>query len=266
MNFIHALDPKMLHRSAAVVEQSVHSHEGSAIPASQMGCATPAADAVWNALPVAVPDRYHLAANRIVTWDQNDPLSAGYDLIRTRIMHRMLQNGWRSLAITAPGAGSGKTLTSINLAFSIARRHSMRSLLVELDSRRPKVANYIGLPRQRSVVSYMRDDSSEEQPFLRCSSNLAVGTCRIGDSGDQLFDEATPDVVERLVGRLGLDVVIFDLPPMLEHDDALSFAPGVDCALLVLEAGVTTSEEASFCERELSQVTNIVGIVLNKCR
>lgn len=66
--------------------------------------------------------------------------------------------------------------------------------------------------------------------------------------------------------KLAPDVVIFDLPPMLANDDVAAFLPNVDCAILVVAAEQTTRAEVDLCERELSQKTNLLGVVLNKCR
>ena len=46
---------------------------------------------------------------------------------------------------------------------------------------------------------------------------------------------------------------------MLGSDDTLGFLPKADCALLVCAAGSTTLSQIDACERELSNVTNVVG-------
>ena len=60
--------------------------------------------------------------------------------------------------------------------------------------------------------------------------------------------------------------MIFDMPPLLVGDDALAFIGHVDCVLLVAAAETTTIKEIDTCERELAAHTNVLGVVLNKCR
>jgi len=60
--------------------------------------------------------------------------------------------------------------------------------------------------------------------------------------------------------------VLFDMPPLLAGDDALAFIGHVDCVLLVAAAETSTIEEVDTCERELAAHTNVLGVVLNKCR
>ena len=53
---------------------------------------------------------------------------------------------------------------------------------------------------------------------------------------------------------------------MLSSDDVMAFVPNVDCAILVVAAESTTLREADICERDLAEKTNVLGVVLNKCR
>jgi Mrp family chromosome partitioning ATPase len=56
------------------------------------------------------------------------------------------------------------------------------------------------------------------------------------------------------------------MPPMLGSDDMQAFAGKVDCVLLVAAAESTTIDEIDRCERDLASQTNVLGVVLNKCR
>ena len=56
------------------------------------------------------------------------------------------------------------------------------------------------------------------------------------------------------------------MPPMLMSDDAMAFLPHVDCVLLVAAAEKSRLDEVDKCEQELAEQTNVLGVVLNKCR
>ena len=51
----------------------------------------------------------------------------------------------RTVAVTSPAAGDGKTTTAINLAGALAHRREGRVLLVDVDLRRPSVCPLLGL-------------------------------------------------------------------------------------------------------------------------
>jgi hypothetical protein len=69
--------------------------------------------------------------------------------------------------------------------------------------------------------------------------------------------------VEELKTRYPSRIVLFDLPPLLATADAIAFAPYVDAALLVLEEGKTSTQDAQHAT-ELLKDTHLIGAVLNK--
>ncbi len=54
-------------------------------------------------------------------------------------------SGWRVLGVTSPTPGCGKTLTAVNLAFSMARQPDQAVVLVDLDFQKPQVGNSLGV-------------------------------------------------------------------------------------------------------------------------
>ena len=58
-------------------------------------------------------------------------------------LQRMRTNGWKTLAVTSPTDGNGKTLTAINLAISLAQDVNQTIVLVDLDLRRPTLGRYL---------------------------------------------------------------------------------------------------------------------------
>ena len=92
--------------------------------------------------PIAC-DFERFAQNRIISNEQ-DPVLNAYRVLRTRVLQKMEDNNWRTLAVVSPGAGVGKTVTAINLAIAIGSKEGSRSTLVDLDFYRPRVASYLG--------------------------------------------------------------------------------------------------------------------------
>src|ERR1700733_730191 len=75
----------------------------------------------------------YLESNRIIAHDDMDPRSKFFDMLRTQVLQSMDQRHWKILGITSPTPGCGKTVTAVNLAFSIARQPDRSVLLVDLD-------------------------------------------------------------------------------------------------------------------------------------
>lgn len=228
----------------------------------------PAAGGIWDELKVFEPDPRVMNRNRIVTFDNSDRGHVTFDMIRTKALHVMRQNGWTSLGITSPTAGCGKTTTAVNLAFSLAHQRDLRTLLVDLDLRHPAVAGHVGLRENHSMAEVLQGTGAVSENFVRCGSNLAIGTSAapIRNSAELLFSSVTAEAVAELRQVFRPDIIIYDLPPTLVSDDVMAFVPHLDCVLLIAAAEKTRLDEVDKSERDLAERTNVLGVVLNKCR
>lgn len=225
----------------------------------------PAADEAWAALPAHVPNARHLARNLIVTREAGDA-AMPFDILRTRMLKEMRAHGWRRVAITSPDAGCGKSTLAANLALSFARQSELRSLLLEVDLRRPALAQLLGLTDPPPFARALSGEIAPEAALTRIGANLGVGvsTGALRGATEVLQHRRVGEVLERIEQRLAPAVVLFDLPPLLRSDDAIAFLDKVDCALLVVEAEVTPLQQIDLCEQELARNTAVLGVVINK--
>jgi protein-tyrosine kinase len=190
------------------------------------------------------------------------------DMMRTRVLQEMKRNGWRRLAITSPNPGCGKTTTCLNLAFSLGRQGNQRTIVAELDMRRPGMAKMLGLRRSNSLSRVLEGKGDLAETLVRYGDNLAFGT-NAGSArnpAELLQSTEITEALTRIEAEYDPTVILCDMPPMLMSDDMLAFAPNVDCVLLLAAAETTTMDDLDTCERELAAHTNVLGVVLNKCR
>jgi len=207
-----------------------------------------------------------LEKNRIIALNKTDPLTSVFDSLRTQVLQKMEENNWRTLAIVSPTQDSGKTLVSINLAISIAQQPQKTAMLVDFDMRRPRVANYLGIKSEASVYDYLRNQAELADVMINpgiprlviLPSNRAVVR-----SSETLSTKVTERLINELKDRYDSRVVIFDLPPILNADDALVVLPQVDCVLLVVSSGVNTKAEIDESMRLLENY-NLVGVTFNR--
>jgi protein-tyrosine kinase len=227
-----------------------------------------AATPIWATLAPFDPSADLLERNRVVTFTDRDPAHATFDMMRTKILRTLRQNGWSALGITSPTAGCGKTTTCLNLAFSLAHQPDLRTVLVDLDLRRPAVARQLGLTTPQSMASVLQGTRPIEENFVRYGDNLAIGTNAqgVGNSAELLMNAATATGVATLKAAFQPDVILYDLPPLLQSDDVMAFLPHLDCVLLVAGAERSRLDEVDKCERELAEQTNVLGVVLSMCR
>jgi Mrp family chromosome partitioning ATPase len=206
--------------------------------------------------------------NRVVTFQRGDPVHATFDMMRTKTLRMMRDKGWTSLGITSPTAGCGKTTVGLNLAFSLAHQADLHTVLMDLDLRRPAVAKHIGLSEPQSMAGVLQGTRGFAENFVRYGDNLAIGTSARGiRSASEILQHAvTERVLTDLKAQFQPDIVIYDLPPMLVNDDVLAFLPHVDCVLLVAAAERSRLDEIDKCEQDLAEQSNVLGVILNKCR
>lgn len=220
----------------------------------------------WAGLPEATPDPVALARARIVARDPGHPATAAFDILRTRLVQAMEDHGWRRVAVTSPAAGCGTTVVAANLAFSLARRPSSRSVLVDLDMRRPGLAAALGIAPPGPLPALLRARGSMLDQLYRVGDNLALGLngTPAADAAELLQEPATADILAAMVEALEPDVVVYDLPPALGRDDVTAFLPLVDGVLLVADATRTLARDITACEQAFEGRTQLFGVILNR--
>lgn len=208
-----------------------------------------------------------LIDKRIVTMSDRDPAAMAYKVMRTHVLQRMRANNWKTLAITSPTAGNGKTVTTINLAVTLARDHKHTVLAVDLDLRRPSLASYFFDSPVPGLSEYITDDWPIEDLLVKPGiERLAIlpGNHSFTHSSEILCSPKMLNLVSEVKDRYEDRLILFDLPPVLGGDDVMAFAPYVDALLLVIEDGKTTKEQLSSAYALLDEGANILGTVLNK--
>jgi protein-tyrosine kinase len=213
------------------------------------------------------PTSRTLEANRVLNVETPAAATAAFRMLRTQVLQRMVENDWRSLAIFSPGRDEGKTTTAINLAISLASDHLHTVLLVDFDLRRPSLAAKLGLTPTFGTDDLLRGEANVEDCLYHPDGfdRLVVLPARaaMDNSSEALAGRRGRELVAELHGRYPDRIVLFDLPPILEADDALAFAPLVECGLLVVAEGSTRRDDVMRC-MELLRKTPIVGTVLNR--
>jgi protein-tyrosine kinase len=223
-------------------------------------------DIVYTETRVQRLDRDHLEANRIVSANKIDSRAVPFDMLRTKILNTMTANGWRTLGITSPGPGCGKTTITLNLAISIARQQDYSAVVVDFDLRKPKVRSYLGLPPENSLYDCILGRCTVGEAMVNpgIPRLVVLGNTRpVARASELISSQHVKDLVVDLRERYDRRIVIFDLPPVLSADDTIAFLPQIDCVLLVIASGVSTRADVEECQHVLSP-GNLIGVTLNK--
>ncbi len=222
--------------------------------------------AAWAALQPFTPDLPRLTQQRMVTLGGGKD-AVPFDMMRTKVIQQMRANGWRRLAITSPTPACGKSTIALNLAFSMARQTELRTILAELDLRRPTLAKVLGTRSRAGFASVLADRADFADVALRHGDGLALALNDgpVRNPAELLHGSSVAAALTAIEARYAPELMIFDMPPMLVSDDVMAFMSHVDAVLLIAAAETTTIKEIDTCERELATQTNVMGVVLNKC-
>ena len=221
---------------------------------------------IYSETAVVKLDPATLENYRIVAHNKHDPNSWVFDSLRTQVLQKMEENNWRTIAIVSPTPESGKSVIAINLAISIAQQPQKTAMLVDFDLRKPHVAQYLGIKREKSINNFLAGDAELSEIIVNPSIprlTIVPTNKPVSQSSETLSSSNIQKLIIELKERYESRIVIFDLPPLLNADDAMVLLPQVDCVLLVVGNGQNTESEIAEAMRLLTK-SNILGVVVNR--
>lgn len=216
-------------------------------------------------LPRVRLDPVAVANSKVFAFDENDPRSSRFDILRTQVLQGMAAGRMQTVGVSSPTNGCGKTVVALNLAMSMARQTNHPVILVDLDMKKPAVARYLHLPSGSGLEAFMagRAELAEVMVRIDLVDLVVVPTySRVPGSTEVIMSDRTLSLIGGLKGVHENAIVVFDLPPLLETDDAIAVLPRLDCSLLVVAEGMTTPDEIKECS-ELLQSGQNLGVVYN---
>ena len=221
----------------------------------------------WNGLVPFEVNEKSLTRHRVVTRSARKAATP-FDILRTKAILQMRQNGWKRLAITSPMPSSGKSTMACNLALGLGRQRDLRSILFDLDLRDPSLCHFFETQPPHGISEMLGGKVSFEQQALRYGDNVAVSMTQTAETDPTriLLSEETADKLNAIQSAYEPDLMIFDLPSVLVNDDTRAFLKNADCALIVVRADTTSYSQFETCKREVSEHTNVLGVVLNAYR
>jgi len=193
------------------------------------------------------------------------PVSEAYRTLRMNLQYAALDSALRTLLVTSPGPGEGKTTTLANLAVTMAEAEQ-RVIMVDADLRRPYLHQLLGVQNTAGLTTMMVEEQALDTPPLQPTPVKGLQLLASGPlpprPADLLGSKRMEKVIERLLSEA--DVLLFDAPPLIVVTDAVVLATKVSGVLLVVSSGQTKREHAQCAIERLNKVNaRVVGAVLN---
>lgn len=186
--------------------------------------------------------------------------------LRGRIDAMSAKQPLRTIVMTSPNAGDGKTTAAINLATVTALSLGRRVLLVDCDLRKPKIHLALGLRPEAGLAEVLTGAKSLDEAVLKVEGmNLEVLAVRgrPPNPSELLSSTNMVELVEEVSKRY--DRVILDTPAALGMPDAKAVAELADGIVLVVRADVTSRRDVE-ASIELIDRRRLLGLLLNGAR
>lgn len=162
----------------------------------------------------------------------------------------------RTVLVSSSIPGEGKTLTSVNLAITMALT-GVQVVLVDADLRRPMIATAFGVPaRSRGFATLLTGDADPQRVLVSAPHQpRELKLLLASPQHAWMVDLLQRDRIERVLERLKqhADVVIIDSPPVGEVADALALADAVETVIVAVRLGHSRRDKLNELRRMLAQ-------------
>lgn len=172
--------------------------------------------------------------------------SEAYKLLRTKLQFSFADdNDCRVIGLSSALSGEGKSLTAVNLAYSLSQLDK-KVILIDCDMRRPTLAEKLGILKKPGLSSYLTGQSHFAELVQECNlkgNEQAFHVISAGQNPPNPVELLSSERMKKALSALrkAYDYVILDLPPVGEVSDAMAVAKEIDGMLLVVRQ--------NFCDR-----------------
>jgi tyrosine-protein kinase Etk/Wzc len=159
--------------------------------------------------------------------------------LRTSLGYMGIDESHKTIMVTSSISGEGKSFVAINLAISLALKDK-KVILLELDLRKPKVSDLLGIPRNTGISNYLVGRMKGKEIIKSTGyDNLSlIPSGPIPPNPSELISNGK---LEELIGELKetYDYIIIDTTPVSPVTDAYLISPISDITLFIVRHDYT---------------------------
>ena len=213
--------------------------------------------AVLSEIPKTFNGKWDIKDSLYVTREPSSVVSEGFRSLRTALS----AYSPRSVMITSPSPGEGKSFCAANLAVLQANM-GYRTLLVDADFCKPRMASIFLDPKRGAT----KEGELATQNLCQTTifKDLYLLSCGryTSNTGEPMNGEIFAKMLHESYSSF--DCVIIDTSPLNIVSDGLNYSRHADSVVLVVRSGETEAAAAKYAMRELQRMrANLVGCVLN---
>lgn len=193
--------------------------------------------------------------------------SEQYRTIATNLDFMMKDKNLKTVIITSPEAGAGKTTSLVNIA-TILSQNGKSVLFIDCDLRKPTAHKRFNLPNTKGLVNIIVEDAKQSECIqsIDALSGLSILTCGpIPPNPSEIINsQGMKNFINNIRKSISYDVILIDTPPALAVNDAKSLSTLTDGVIIVSRYNQTKKMDIKATADELNKVdANILGVIIN---
>jgi capsular exopolysaccharide synthesis family protein len=202
----------------------------------------------------------------IINREPKSASAEAYKTLRTNIQFSTIDSDIKTLLVTSPGPGEGKSITAANVAISMSQI-GKKVLLIDCDMRRPSIHKMFDISNEVGLTNILKEELNFEKVVYKASSNFNILTCGTipHNPSEVMASRRMKKFLQEAANEY--DFIILDTPPVIAVTDAQILSTMVEAVLMVISSSVTSIEACKKAKSLLKAVNaNIIGVVLNKVK
>ena len=212
--------------------------------------------------PIAGEDK-DFSRHVVALTEPTSPAAETYRALRTNLLYGFMDDPPRTIVLTSPGPGEGKSITSSNLGIVLAQA-GKNTLIVDCDMRSPAVHKIFGLTNAKGLVDLLGEKLQLHEVWQKPLEHLMVITTGLipFNPTELLGSRQFAEFLSQARGEFGY--VLMDASPLQLVSDPIILASQADGVVLVFDAQNTRKRAVMQSIRSLEAVeVNILGTVMN---
>lgn len=204
---------------------------------------------------------------RLEAFDKSHIIEAFHQL-RTSLLLSTPGGSPKTILVTSGQPFEGKTVTSVNLAKSLAQLGS-KVLLIDADLRCPKMHLIHGVGNNYGLSTVLTARDINQELLSRTIHKEIEPNLDVMCSGPKVPNPANlfgSVEMQRLLEQMGAiySYVVIDSPPVLYFADSVLLATGVEAVVIVARANFSSRDTLARANKKMNDIHgNVVGIVIN---
>lgn len=196
----------------------------------------------------------------------NSPAAEEYRKLKSILVKLTKQENFQNvIMVTSSVGGEGKSITSLNLAISLAQEYDHTVLLLDADLRKPSVHKYLGIESDLGLADCLIDGIDIGNAIIKTGiGNLSLIPAgkAVNNPAELFSSQKMKDLLLEMKYRYADRYIIIDVPPILLFAETHAISNIADGVVLVVKDSLTSMSNI-IDSLDVLKGSNMLGVVYN---